>query len=152
VQRLRSFAFYWLPVIIWMVLIFSASGDSASFKHSSRIIGPLLNWLFPNLSPETVILVVTAIRKCAHLTEFAILALLVWRARRKPVRGDTRPWLWSEAAEALWVAVFYASTDEFHQTFVPSREGCVRDVAIDSSGAVAGLFVLWILGRWRKLW
>ena len=135
-----------------MGLIFTASGDSGSVKHSSRIIGPLLNWLFPNLSPDTVNLVVFGVRKCAHLTEFAILALLVWRAHRKPVRGDTRPWHWSQAAEALWVAVFYASTDEFHQTFVASREGCVRDEMIDSSGAVAGLFALWIIGRCWKKW
>ncbi len=44
-------------------------------------------------------------------------------------------WLWSEAVAALWLAALYAATDEFHQTFVPSREGCLRDVAIDSSGA-----------------
>src|SRR5579872_5048367 len=118
-----------------MVLIFSASGDSSSFQHSSRIIAPIVRWLFPGCSEETVSEVVTVVRKCAHLTEYAILALLVWRARRKPVRGDTRPWSGTEAMEALWVTVFYATTDEFHQTFVPSREGCVRDVIIDSSGA-----------------
>jgi VanZ family protein len=56
------------------------------------------------------------------------------------------------AAEALWVAVFYAATDEFHQTFVPSREGCVRDVMIDSTGAIVGLLALWWFGRWRKFW
>ena len=135
-----------------MVLIFSASGDAASFKHSSRIIEPLLRWLFPHLSAEGVDLVVTLVRKCAHLTEYAVLALLVWRARRQPFAGDPRPWQWSLAAEALWVAMFYATTDEFHQTFVPTREGCLRDVMIDSSGAVLGLFALWLIGRWRKYW
>jgi len=46
--------------------------------------------------------------------------------------------------------MFYAASDEFHQTFVPSREGCVRDVMIDTSGALAGLFALWLFGRLRK--
>ena len=41
------------------------------------------------------------------------------------------------ALAALWVAVLYAATDEFHQTFVPTREGCLRDVFIDSTGAIA---------------
>ena len=54
--------------------------------------------------------------------------------------------------DALLGAMFYATTDEFHQTFVPSREGCVRDVIIDSTGAAMGLFALWLLGRWRKYW
>jgi VanZ family protein len=143
---------YWVPVIIWMVVVFSASGDHASFQHSSRIIGPLLHWLFPNLSAEATNNVVLAVRKCAHLNEYAVLALLVWRARRKPAWADTRPWRWSEAAEALWFAVLYAATDEFHQTFVPSREGCLRDVLIDSTGAVVALILLWLLGRWRKWW
>jgi VanZ family protein len=141
-----------MPVIVWMVLIFSGSSDQGSFQHSSRIIGPLLHWLVPNLSHEARENIIFAVRKCAHLTEYAVLALLVWRARRKPVRSDPRPWEWSVAAAALWVAVLYAATDEFHQTFVPSREGCLRDVFIDSTGAIAGLTLLWLLGRWRKIW
>lgn len=150
--KVRSFLIYWLPVIIWMCLIFTASGDSGSFKRSSRIIAPLLHWFFPNVSPETEDLVVTGVRKCAHLTEYAILAFLVWRAHRKPKWKDARPWSWADAGVALWVTVFYASTDEFHQTFVPTREGCVRDVMIDSSGAVAGMIALWLLGRIFKWW
>lgn len=133
-------------------MIFGASGDGQSFKRSSRIIEPFLHWLLPNLSPEAVNAVVVGARKCAHLTEFAIMALLVWRARRKPAWRDSRPWCWREAGEALWVTVFYATTDEFHQTFIPTREGCLRDVAIDSSGAIIGLFLLWRLGRWFKRW
>jgi VanZ family protein len=152
VLKFRGFIFYWLPVIIWMCAIFTASGDTASYKHSSRIIEPLMHWLFPNASEHTVNLVVLLVRKCAHLTEYGILAVLVWRARRKPFRGDRRPWRWSEAAEGLWVNVFYATTDEFHQTFIPSREGCIRDVLIDSTGAVFGLLLLWLIGRWRKWW
>ncbi len=149
---MRFFTIYWLPVLVWMVAIFSASGDRASFQHSSRILEPLLHWLFPHMAPETFRFIVLIVRKCAHLTEYAILALLVWRVRRKPAWRDTRPWRWSEAAEALWVAALYAATDEFHQTFIPSREGCVRDVFIDTCGAIAGLLALWALGRWRKFW
>ena len=151
-RHLRSFLLYWVPVIVWMLLIFSASTDAGSFQNSSRILGPLLHWLFPGLAPETVNTVITAIRKCGHLSEYALLAVLVWRARRRPVWRDPRPWHWSEALEALWVAVLYAATDEFHQTFIPSREGCVRDVLIDSCGAVFALILLRLVGRWVMLW
>ena len=135
-----------------MAVIFGASGDQTSFQHPSRIIGPLLHWLFPNISAETTDDIVTAVRKCAHLTEYAVLAMLVLRAWRNHYGIAAHSWSWPAASEALWVAALYAATDELHQTFVPSREGCLRDVFIDTSGAAAGLIFLWLLGRWRKLW
>lgn len=123
-----------------------------SFQHSSRIIGPLVHWLFPQLSKETIKEIVTVVRKCAHLTEYAILALLLWRAKRKPIRNDPRPWKGSEARFAVFIVALYASTDEFHQLFVPSRQASVWDVLLDTTGAVIGMLLLWGLGRWRKWW
>jgi VanZ family protein len=152
VRKFGLWVKYWGPVILWMSLIFGASGEHGSFRQSSRIIAPLLHWLFPGLSDDFIYGVVLAVRKCAHLSEYGILVLLVWRALRKPVRGDTRPWQWSDAAEALWFAVVYATTDEFHQTFIPSREGCLRDVCIDTAGAMTALVLFWCLGRWRNWW
>lgn len=151
-QKTRNFFLYWLPVILWMVLIFGFSSDSHSFQHSSRILEPLLRWLFPGMALDTRNEIVFVARKGAHLTVYAVLALLAWRAWRKPVRRDPRPWRWQHAGVALLIAALYAATDEFHQTFVPGRYGCVRDVLIDSCGAAASLFLLWLLGRWRKHW
>src|SRR5262249_10209679 len=143
VPKVRSFILYWLPVGLWMGVIYCASSDTMSFQHSSRIIGPLLRWLFPGLSDQAVRSGVMAIRKCAHLTEYAILALLLWRALRKPVRRDPRGWTWPHVWQALLLVVLYAASDEFHQLFVPSRQASVLDVAIDTSGAVLGLVFLW---------
>src|SRR5438067_9008096 len=92
----RSFVIYWLPVLVWMVVIFSASSDTQSFQHSSRIVAPVLHWLFPHLSDQAVDAVVYIVRKAGHLTEFAILGLLLWRVLRKPVRNDPRPWSWAQ--------------------------------------------------------
>jgi VanZ family protein len=91
-------------------------------------------------------------RKGVHLSVYAVFAILVWRAWRKPAWRDPRPWSWRHAGIGLLGAALYAASDEFHQTFVPNREGCVRDVLIDTCGAAAGLFLLWLLGRWRKFW
>ena len=44
----------------------------------------------------------------------------------------------------------YACTDEFHQTFVPGRAGRIFDVGVDSAGAAAGLFILWLVRRLIK--
>jgi VanZ family protein len=152
VSKLRSFAKYWLPIILWFGLIFLASSDVQSAARSSRIIGPLVHWLFPKLSDQAVGNVVLIVRKCAHLTEFAILASLFWRAFRKPVKADTRPWSWREAGAALLGVALYATTDEVHQAFVPGRFGKFHDVLIDSAGGALGLLALWAFGRWRKRW
>ena len=150
--RLLAFSRYWLPVLVWMWVIFSASGDRLSFQHSSRIIGPLVRWLFPHLSDDAVHAIVVIARKCAHLAEYAVLALLLWRALRKPPGPDIPPWRWSEAGVVLALVALYAASDEFHQAFVPSREGSVSDVLLDTAGSALALGCLWAAGRLRKRW
>ncbi len=135
-----------------MGLIFSASSDTKSLEHSSRIIAPLLRFFLPNLQPATVDEIVFLVRKCAHLTEFAVMALLFWRALRKPVRGIPRPWQWSDARLAILLVALYAASDEFHQFFVPSRQALVTDVMIDTTGGIVGVLLLWGVGRRLKKW
>ena len=149
---MKPLLMYWLPVFAWMALIFSASTDMGASRGTSRIIGPILHWLKPDLSEETTDRIVFAIRKTAHVTEYGILALLFWRAIRKPAKGETRPWRWPEAGWAWALAALYAATDEVHQSFVPSRSGTIKDVLLDSAGAGLGLLLCWLFGRWRKYW
>jgi VanZ family protein len=150
VSRARTFFKYWFPVLIWMAVIFSASADSQSFQHSSRIIEPLLRWLFPDISAHTVGVVVGFARKCAHLTEYAILGALFWRILRKPQRNDPRPWSWREGGWSILFVAWYAGTDEFHQLFVRNRGASIRDVGIDTIGGILGMLALWALVGWRR--
>ena len=148
--KLRIFLKYWLPPLAWMLLIFTGSSDAKSFQHSSLFVEPFLRWLFPHMTPAHVEEIHYFIRKCAHLTEYAVLALLFWRAVRRPVKNDYRPWSWSEAGVALLLVFLYSASDEFHQRFVPTRTPLVSDTLIDTCGGAAGLFALWIFGRLRK--
>ena len=75
---------YWLPVVLWMGLIFYGSTGVLSTQRTSRIIGPLLRWLNPGISDEAISALQTVVRKGGHLSEYSILAVLIWRARRKP--------------------------------------------------------------------
>jgi VanZ family protein len=152
VRGASSFLRYWLPVIIWMAIIFSASTAAMSSGNTSRFIGPVVRWLYPAISERDLARVVFTVRKTAHVTEYAVLALLFWRAWRKPLRNDTRPWRWSEALLALLVTAFYAASDEIHQYFVPSREARFGDVMLDTAGAAAGLLAMWIVGLLRRRW
>ena len=144
-----SFLRHWLPPLVWMALIFSASADTQSTEHTSRILGPLLRWLWPGIAQEKIELARWLVRKAAHVTEFAILAWLWWRAWRKPVRHDQRPWSWPAAWLALMGVILYAASDEFHQRFVANRTASVKDVCIDTVGGAAGLGLLWLLHQWR---
>ena len=146
------FAKFWLPVVLWAALIFSVSGDKKSVHHSSRIIEPLVRWLIPDISDEAVRTTVLVVRKCAHVTEFAILALLLWRGARATIYKQSAGWNQKAAMFAAACAVLFAISDEFHQSFVPGRQGAAMDVLIDSVGVVGGLFCLWLAGRWRKRW
>jgi VanZ family protein len=91
------------------------------------------------MSPKTIWIILVVIRKCAHVTEYAILALLLWRALRSvPVLRTKMSILFG--AVLLGCAVFAAS-DEFHQTFINSRTPSVRDVFLDVAGALVGLLI-----------
>ena len=134
-----------------MGLIFAGSTDLLSSQRTSRILGPLLRWLNPNVSDDTIRAVQAAVRKSSHVTEYSVLAVLIWRARRRPGKNDPRPWSRREAAFAIGLSGAYAVTDEFHQWFVPSRGASAGDVLLDTLGATAGVLVLWWFWRRRKL-
>lgn len=142
--KVKSFLKYWLPILVWLAVIFSASADSRSYQHSSTLFEPLIHWLFPHMPQAQVEIIHHCFRKCAHLTEYAILALLFWRALHKPVKKSSRPWRWEEAGLSLSFVFLYAATDEFHQIFVPTRTPLVSDVLIDTSGGAIALLFLWL--------
>jgi len=150
VRKLGFFLKYWLPVVLWMAVIFTGSSDSHSYEHSSLFVEPLLRWLFPQMTQEHIETIHLYIRKCGHLAEYAVLALLLWRALRRPVKNDSRPWVWREAQLALGIVMLYAATDEFHQIFVPERTGLLSDVFIDTAGGAVGLLALRVYDIFRK--
>jgi VanZ family protein len=73
-----------------MLVIFTASSDVNSTRHSSSLFEPLLRWLFPHLPQPQIETIHLLSRKCCHLTEYAILALLLWRAIRNSPEVNPR--------------------------------------------------------------
>ena len=79
------------------------------------------------------------LRKLAHMTEYGLLALLWWRALR------TRSPL-----PATLIALAYAITDEYHQSFVAGRHGSPVDVLIDAAGIALAIAAFRASrARWR---
>jgi len=136
---LRLFSRYF-PLIAWLVFISFASSDNLNAGNTSRIIGPLILWLFPSTSPETLAVVNVITRKIAHITEYAILGFLAARAfRTSPHPAIKQRWF----LICLALVVVYALLDEYHQSFVPSRTASIVDSLIDMAGGLTALIIVW---------
>src|SRR4051812_9393633 len=105
----------WFPLVVWAAGIFTFS----AIPSLSTRLG---TW-------DTIP------RKGAHLTEYAVLGALLYRALGRE-------------ALALALGIAYAASDEFHQHFVRGRHASPVDVAIDAVGLAAGMLV-WLRLRER---
>lgn len=145
-----------LLAIAWMGVIFafSSQSDTESSEVSGRVSYQLVegwNTAFQLEHTEAeleaaALRIEFPVRKCAHMTEYAILALLVlasiavWRGRSAVKHYGL----------ALLTAFLYACTDEFHQLFISGRAGRFTDVLIDTTGAFLGLFLVYLIVRWVR--
>jgi VanZ family protein len=124
------------PLIIWMAVISFASSNEFSAVNTSRVVRPLLLWLFPNITEEGIGTAHILVRKAAHITEYAILGWLAARA----FTGSSREFLRQRWFLASLVLVgLHALLDEYHQSFVPSRSGSLYDSGVDIAGGLIGL-------------
>src|SRR5260370_750366 len=118
---------YWIPAISAAAIISVFSTGAFGENHTATYIIPALHWLIPAASPRLLHSLHTGIRKMAHIVEFSVFSILVFRACRAGRQGWRPGW----AVATLLIAVACASLDEIHQIFVPGRRPSVRDVAID---------------------
>lgn len=114
-QGIKKFVFYWLPAIIWMTIIF--------YLSSRQKINVTKEYIYDFL-----------IFKGIHMLEYAILYFLLFRCFNS--LSNKKRSLKKQLFFPLIVAISYAMTDEIHQSFVPTREGRLRDVIIDSFGVI----------------
>jgi len=147
-MSVRPLVKYWVPVAGWTLLIFAASGDLMSAEHTSRFLVPFLLWLQPDLSPEMAALIQFGVRKVAHLTEYAVLAVLLCRA---VFHGINLKWARSTLFISAWLlCVLVAAGDEFRQSFFESRGASPWDVMLDGGGAIFGLLIYSRFGRGKS--
>ena len=130
---------YWIPVLIMLVFQYTFSTGSFSSSETSRFIDPILRFIIRNPTPEQHLFWHHVIRKGAHVTEYCILGVLVYRA----FRLDVSRTVIVSVLTMLFVAVA-AMMDEFHQSFVPSRGSSMIDVGWDCIGGLISLTLSWI--------
>ena len=130
---------YWIPAICVAAVISLFSTHYFSGEQTARFFIPLLHWLFPWATPRTLRIMHILIRKGAHVTEFGIFSIAVFRG----VRAERHGWKFSWAVITFLIAVSYSGLDEWHQSFVPLREARFRDVLIDATGALLAQVLVW---------
>ena len=133
----------WLAVIACIGVIWLLAGDDFSARETGSILDPMLRWLFSGIARSEMDAVHFGVRKVAHAVEYALLALLAFRAF----------WLSAELRSAitmvlaLLLVLAVAGLDEYQQGQSAVRTGSSRDVAIDFAGGVIGIALLLFLRR-----
>lgn len=134
----------WFPVLLWAVVIALLSRSDFQPGFTYRWLQAVAEFFSLGLSASTLFHVNAVLRKVAHLTEYFVLALLVWRALR---RGAAAWWRWSWVGATLAVTTLWAAIDEFHQRFERGRHGSLTDVGYDVVGVGLALLFLYAWGR-----
>lgn len=140
----------WIPAIIMAMLIFGFSkqdGEEStglSYKAADIILtvcdkAGIVDYN-DNNRDSMIESVQFPIRKAAHMTEYAVLSVLIMLALIVDgLKGTRLPVI------SAIIATIFAATDEFHQRFVPGRYGCLRDVLIDAAGSIIGLMIAYVI-------
>jgi VanZ family protein len=130
-------------VVVWAGVIFTSSTDAFSSEHTQNVVVGILHTLLPHLPQPLLFTLHDFIRKCAHVVEYFVFGVLLFRAIRTP--GQVWQLRW--AFLAILIAALYASSDEIHQIFVPSRGASVWDALLDTGGASVAQLAAWIVNR-----
>lgn len=121
-EKIKVFVYSWLPVLLWMTLIYYLSS-------------------FHKLQASEIGWQDFVIRKTAHFLEYAVLCFLFFRAFKKTTNLTFKQLL----IFALMLTILYSLSDEYHQTLVSGRTGRSFDIGIDSLGAFFGFIFCWKL-------
>jgi len=125
--------------ILWMGVIFfysnqpSEESTASSMSASYKIVQTTSRFFGFDLQELEILEIASGIentvRKIAHMVEYAILAFL-WEKALPVIKK------YHDLYVTLAICIVYAASDEIHQRFIPGRSGCIRDVLIDTSGAL----------------
>jgi hypothetical protein len=144
-KPVRTWLSAWLPTLIWGAVIWQLGSDGFSETQTRSFLRPRLEWLLPWLSPEALDGLIWTLRKAAHPSVYALLALLCWRGvdLSLDLKGLGRRWF------LLTPVLGLALADESRQAGSALRSGATEDVILDLLG---GILMLAVLGRLAVHW
>jgi len=140
----------WIATILWLIAIAIESTSYLSSHNTSRILYPVLHFLF-GMDWERFEVWHFYIRKGGHVFGYGLLSILLFRAWREtlPAASGAR-WTLRWTNIAILGTAVVASLDEWHQSFIPSRTGTVRDVILDTCAGIGAQILLYLWVRWSS--
>ena len=132
---------WWAITIAWAALIFYLSTQTFAPDFSRSVLAEVLSVLHCKVSPATFASLHTYFRKLAHLTEYAIFALLLYAYPDEEEHPHWRP---GRALACIVVVALYSLTDEYHQLYVPQRHSSILDCGLDTLGASLAMLLPFI--------
>ncbi len=139
----------WIAAALWLGIIVTESSNLASADNTSRILYPLLHFLF-GVSSDHFPAWHAVIRKSGHFVGYFTLSWLLFRAWRDTFPIPERDWAMPWARISFFMAALVACLDEWHQSYLPSRTGNLHDVLLDSTAALIAQVVLFLILRKRR--
>ena len=136
----------WWPAVVWVGIIVIESTDYLSSEHTGNALYWLLKRVFGQINLYDFLVWHHYLRKAGHVVGYGILCLLLLRGLRATLNVSPR-FILITAALAWLGTAFVAALDEWHQAFIPSRTGTMRDVILDS---IAGLVFLLVAQIWFR--
>ncbi len=140
----------WIAAILWLIVIAIESSTYLSSHNTSRILYPLLHFLF-GMNHARFEHWHVYIRKGGHVFGYGLLSVLLFRAWREtlPALGNPK-WTVRWANIAVLGTVLVASLDEWHQSYLPSRTGTPWDVLLDTCAGIGAQMLLFLGYVWSK--
>lgn len=140
----------WLPPAIWLAVITVESTNLGSSDHTSRILYPIFHYLF-GMGPARFAVWHVLLRKTGHFVGYFTLSVLLFRSWRASFPRLSTRWCLQWATLAFLGTVLVATLDEWHQTFLPSRTGTVRDVILDSTAGFVAQIALFVIMQMQSV-
>ena len=145
--------YVWTPTAIAVAMICTESTDTFSAQNTSSWLRPIVQHWFGPINDSAWDLFHLIVRKTGHFIGYGLVALTFLRAwlYTLDLRGPAtlRSWRLNSTLLAIASTAIVASCDEYHQSFIPSRNGTPLDVLLDTAGACALCLLVWLL-CWSK--
>ena len=144
----------WMPVLFALIFICFTSTAFMGGSHTQIVVDAVWQAILGKWHADLTGDVNEYLRKVGHFLGYGMIGLLfraAWEGSARAWKWSVRSWIlpFSALAGVLSIAIV-ASLDEWHQMFLPGRVGCVRDVLLDSAGAIFLNAIYWFIAARRR--
>jgi len=137
----------WIALILWLIVIAIESTSYLSSQNTGHFLYPVMHFLFgideTGFEPYHHFL-----RKCGHVFGYGLLSILLFRAWRETLPSAGKRWTFRWASIAVLGTFLVAILDEWHQSYIPTRTGSIRDVILDTCAGIAAQLAIFLAHRW----